>query len=197
MKITKSVLLVAAILASSAAVAYSPDELEKGCHKPKFTDFTLTEYKVPEKTETAPESEFSFKVQEWTNPDSIKLTIKKQPLPFTVESNSAFHKVKAKIPAEFTGKFARLDVSAKVIDGECHDATGWLLKIADKAPATTEPAPAAPATTEPAPVSPATTEPAPATPATTEPAPAIPATAEPASATSDVAPPTTEVLPTR
>ena len=40
MKITKSVLLVAALLASSAAVAYSPEELEKGCHKPKFTDFT-------------------------------------------------------------------------------------------------------------------------------------------------------------
>jgi hypothetical protein len=170
-------------LASSAAVAYSPEELEKGCHKPKFTDFTLTEYKVPEKTETAAESEFSFKVPAWTNPDSIKLTIKKQPLPFTIESNSAFHKIKAKIPAEFTGKFARLDVSAKVIDGECHDATGWLLKIADKAPATAEPVPATPATTEPVPVTPATTEPAPVEPATTE--------SEP------VAPPASEVVPTR
>ncbi len=178
MKITKSVLLVAALLASSAAVAYSPEELEKGCHKPKFTDFTLTEYKVPEKTETAPESEFSFKVQAWTNPDSIKLSIKKQPLPFTIESNSAFHKVKAKIPAEFTGKFARLDVSAKVIDGECHDATGWLLKIADKAPATTEAAAA-----EAAPVAPTTPEPVTATEATP--------------VTSDVAPPTTEVLPAK
>lgn len=188
MKIAKSVLLMAVMLASGTAVAYSPEELEKECHKPKFTDFTLTEYKAPQLIETPAEAEFSFKVQAFTNPESIRLTIKKQPLAFTVESNSSFHKVKAKIPAEFTGKFARLDVRAKVIDGECHEETGWLLKIADKAPA------AESTTTEAAP-----TEAAPAIPDKTETAPASTTTeAKPdEAATTNVAPPTTEVVPTR
>jgi hypothetical protein len=138
MKLTTPTLLLAMLLSQSAAYAYNPDELAKECHKPKFTDFTLTEYKVPEQVEIAPESDFSFKVQASTNPDSIKLLVKKQPLAFTIESNNSFHKIKAKIPAEFTGQFVRLNVSAKVIDGECHQEAGWLLKIADHAKPATE-----------------------------------------------------------
>jgi hypothetical protein len=127
-------LLVLLMLANSVAFAYSPDELAKECHKPKFTDFSLTEYKMPEQHEVAPESEFSFKVPVWTSVESIKVSIKDKAIAFTVESNNAFHKVKAKLPAEFTGKFVRLNVSAKVVDGICHQESGWLLKIADKAP---------------------------------------------------------------
>jgi hypothetical protein len=134
MNITKLIVLAVVLLANSAAFAYSPDELKKECHKPKFTDFTLTEYKVPEQREVAPESEFSFKVPAWTDPDSIKLTIKNHAIAFSIESNNNFHKVKAKLPAEFTGKFVRLDVRAKASDGVCHEEMGWLLKVADKAP---------------------------------------------------------------
>jgi hypothetical protein len=143
-KILKSILFTAVIMASGATLAYSPEELAKECHKPKFTDFTLKEYKAPENIETAPESEFSFKVPAFTNPETIKVTIKDHAIPFTVESNASFHKVKAKLPAEFTGKFARLNVSAKVIDGECHETTGWLLKVADKAAVEAAPAIAKP-----------------------------------------------------
>lgn len=152
MKLTKSVLFTAILLINGAAFAYSPEELAKECHKPKFTDFTLLDYKMPEKHEVTPESEFSFKVPAWTNPETIKLTAKNQAIPFTIESNSSFHKVKSKIPAEFTGKFFRLNVSAKVIEGTCHEETGWLLKVADKpAEVATETVPAvtpAPAITE-------------------------------------------------
>jgi hypothetical protein len=132
MNITKSIVLAALMLANGAAFAYSPEELAKECHKPKFTDFTLTEYKVPEQVEVAPESAFSFKVPAWTNPDTIKLNIKDKPIAFTIESNNSFHKVNAKIPAEYTGKFVRVNASAKVIDGACHHETGWLLKVSDK-----------------------------------------------------------------
>jgi hypothetical protein len=170
MKLTKSVLFTAILLMNSAAFAYSPEELAKECHKPKFTDFTLSEYKMPEQHEVAAETEFSFKVPVWTNPETIKLTAKNQAIPFTIESNSSFHKVKSKIPAEFTGKFFRLNVSAKVIDGVCHEETGWLLKVADKAavenaPVAAETSPAitpAPATTETIPAAPAEATPAPA-----------------------------------
>jgi hypothetical protein len=157
-KMLKSVLFMAVILANGAVFAYSPDELAKECHKPKFTDFTLIEYKAPENVEVAPESEFSFKVPAWTSAESIKLTIKDQPIAFTMESNSSFHKVKAKLPAEYTGKFVRLNVSAKVTDGICHDSTGWLLKVADKAPEVapaTETAPAVTPTPTPAETTPA------------------------------------------
>jgi hypothetical protein len=175
MKLTKSVLLTALLLMNGAAFAYSPEELAKECHKPKFTDFTLSEYKMPEQHQVAPETEFSFKVPAWTNKDTIKLTVKNQAIPFTVESNSSFHKITSKIPAEFTGKFFRLNVSAKVIDGVCHEETGWLIKVEDKAPA------AAPVAVETAPV-PATTETAPAaTPAEASPAP-VPTEASPAPA---------------
>jgi hypothetical protein len=136
MKLTKSVLFTAILLMNSAAFAYSPEELAKECHKPKFTDFTLLEYKMPEQYEVPAEAEFSFKAPVWTNPDSIKLMIKDRSIPFTIESNSSFHKVKSKIPAEFTGKFVRMNVSAKVIDGVCHEEAGWLLKVADNKPVT-------------------------------------------------------------
>jgi hypothetical protein len=171
MKLTKSVLLTALLLMNGAAFAYSPEELAKECHKPKFTDFTLSEYKMPEQHQVAPEAEFSFKVPAWTNKDTIKLTVKNQAIPFKVESNSSFHKVTSKIPAEFTGKFFRLNVSAKVIEGVCHETTGWLIKVADKAAAE-----AAPVAAETAPV---VTTPEPATVATeTAPVEASPAPAK-------------------
>ncbi|MDP3010314.1 MAG: hypothetical protein Q8N30_14765 [Methylococcales bacterium] len=201
MKLTKSVLLTALLLMNGTAFAYSPEELAKECHKPKFTDFTLPEYKMPEQHQVAPETAFSFKVPAWTNKDTIKLTVKNQAIPFTVESNSSFHKVTSKIPAEFTGKFFRLNASAKVIDGVCHEETGWLIKVEDKAPAEaapvaveTAPAPA-PAITETAPAiapaTPAAANPAPV-PATTETAPAVapatPAEASPAPVPTEASP---------
>jgi len=133
MNITKSIVLALVMLTSSTAFAYSPDELTKECHKPKFTDFTLTEYKVPEQHEVAPESEFSFKVPAWTSTDSIKLSVKDKAIAFTIESNNSFHKIKAKLPAEYTGKVVRLNARAKASEGTCHEETGWLIKIADKA----------------------------------------------------------------
>jgi hypothetical protein len=124
-------LSVTAILLNGVAVAYSPETTEQDCKPPRFTDFNLKEYKEPELIETAPESEFYFKVSPWADPSTIKLTAKKQPLAFNVESNSSFHKVKAKLPADLTGKFVRIDVSARAVLG-CDDQDGWLIKVAGK-----------------------------------------------------------------
>ena len=130
-KMCKYALFIAAVLFNGAAVAYSPEELEQTCKKPHFTDFNLTEYKAPDNTEIPPESEFIIKISAWTDPSTIKLTAKKQPLPFTVESNSTFHKVKAKLPASLNGSFVRIEVGAKAVLG-CGDKDGWLVKVADK-----------------------------------------------------------------
>ncbi|WP_262966039.1 hypothetical protein [Methylobacter psychrophilus] len=132
MKLTnpfKSTLFIAVILFNGAANAYSPEELDKECKKPRFTDFNLTEYKAPDNIEVAPESEFIIKISPWTNPSTIKLMAKKQPLAFTLESNTSFHKIKAKLPASLNGSYVRIDVSAKAALG-CEDKDGWLIKIA-------------------------------------------------------------------
>jgi len=130
-KLLKSALFIAVVLSNGSAVAYSPEELEKECKKPRFTDFNLTEYKAPDNIEVAPESEFIIKVSSWADPGTIKLIAKKEALPFKVESNSSFHLVKAKLPASLNGKYVRIDVSAKAEMG-CDDKTGWLVKVADK-----------------------------------------------------------------
>jgi hypothetical protein len=130
-KIFKSALFIAVVISNGAAFAYSPEETEQACKKPHFTDFNLTEYKAPDNIEIAPESEFIIKISAWADPSTIKLTAKKQPLAFTVESNSSFHKVKAKLPASLNGNFVRIEVSAKAVL-RCGDKDGWLVKVADK-----------------------------------------------------------------
>ncbi|TAL46713.1 MAG: hypothetical protein EPN89_09925 [Methylovulum sp.] len=133
MKITtifKSALLITTLVHGSAS-AYSPEEKDTVCKKPRFTDFTLTTYNAPENIEVAPESEFYFRVSAWADPSTISLTVKNKPLKFTVESNSSFHKVKAKLPAELTGQFARINTGAKALLG-CDDQAGWLVKVAKK-----------------------------------------------------------------
>lgn len=134
MKVTKiftSVLFFTTVLFSVSATAYSPEELEKTCKKPKFTDFNLPEYKAPSNIEISPESELIVKISAWADPTTIQLSAKKVPLDFTVESTSTFHKIKAKLPASLNGSFARINVSAEAITG-CDNAFGWLIKVADK-----------------------------------------------------------------
>lgn len=130
-KIVKSTLFIAAVFLNGAAFAYSPEMTEQDCKKPRFTDFNLSEYKAPENIEIAPESELSFKVSVWANPESITVTAKKQALPLTIESTTTFHKVKAKLPAAFNGGFVRINVSAKAVLG-CDEQGGWLVKVAEK-----------------------------------------------------------------
>ena len=131
MKITtlfKSALFATVLLVNTAAQAYSPEELAVSCKKPHFTDFTLTPYVATNDNEVPAESEFSIKVSPWADPSTIKVTAKNQVLPAKVESNSSFHKITAKLPAEYSGGFARVNVFAKAVLG-CDDSFGWLVKI--------------------------------------------------------------------
>lgn len=134
MRLVNTVKLSAMVLmlASSVEVwAYSAGEVEETCKKPQVREFSLPIYQEPEKIEVAPESEFSFKLSEWTDPQTIKITMKEQSVPFTVTTNSSFHKVTAKIPAELTGTFVRINLFSKAFLG-CYEREGWLIKVADK-----------------------------------------------------------------
>ena len=126
-----SATFVAACFFNATAMAYSPEMNELSCKKPKFREFNLTEYKAPEYKEVLPESSFSFTISVWANPETIKLSAKKQPLPFTVETTTTYHRVKSKLPASFNGQFVRVEASAKAVLG-CDEKDGWLVKVAAK-----------------------------------------------------------------
>ena len=134
MKLTKlfnPILFIVPVLFTNTVYAYDPGQVEEVCKKPQFRDFNLPIYQEPEKTEVPPESTLSFMVSPWAKADSIKLTAKNQNLEYVVESNSSFHRVKAKLPAAFNGQYVRIDVTAKA-DLGCYDKGGWLIKVADK-----------------------------------------------------------------
>lgn len=159
--IIKSASVLAILLAAQAANAYQDEKLEEICKKPKFTDFTLPEYHAETAVEIPPETTFEFKVSGWSNPETIRLTGHKEPIPFTVESNSSFHRIKAKMPADLTGKFVRIDAAVKAVLG-CEEKKGWLVKVAEKAAAPQpETPPAVPAAPPATPAEPAATAPAP------------------------------------
>lgn len=129
--VIKGTLAIMLFGVSVCSYAYSAGEVEEICKKPQVREFTLPVYQEPEKIEVASESEFSFKLSEWTDPATIKLTMKEQEVPFTVESNSSFHKVTAKIPAEYVGKYVRINLFSKAILG-CYAREGWLIKVSEK-----------------------------------------------------------------
>jgi hypothetical protein len=130
-KMLNPVLFTAAILFANTVNAYDPGMVEEVCKKPEFRDLSIPVYSEPEKREIAPESTFTIMISPWAKADTIKLTAKNQPLNFTIESNSSFHRIKAKLPAAFNGMFVRLNVSATANFG-CSDQNGWLVKVADK-----------------------------------------------------------------
>ena len=134
MKTTKTLspaLAIATVLFASTATAYDPGTTEEICKKPQFRDLNLPVYQEPDKIEVPPESTLSFLISPWAKPSTIKLTAKNQDLDFTIESNSSFHRVKAKLPAAFNGQYVRINVTAKAELG-CYDKNGWLIKVADK-----------------------------------------------------------------
>jgi hypothetical protein len=145
----KRAMFLLAVAASFDAAAYSNDKPEEPCRDPKIQEFNLPEYKAGQTKEVPAEADFSFVVSGWADPKKIKVTGKDKPIPFVVESADTFHRVKGKIPAEFTGKYVRLNVRIPAVLG-CYSTQGWLLKVADQAAATPSAAPAeqAPQATE-------------------------------------------------
>ncbi len=125
-------LIVGALVFSHPAMAYNPGTVEEQCAKPKFSSFSLSEYKSPDKLEVPAESAFSFRISNTIDPTTIKLLAKKKPIPFAVEDKNSFFLVKAQLPAEYNGQFVRLDVIANARLG-CKGLDGWLVKVAAKA----------------------------------------------------------------
>ena len=174
-KIGPGLLILLILLSSFEAAAYYDEKKDELCREPKIQEFNLPEYSAANMKEVPAEAEFSFVVSGWANPKKIKVMAKDKPIPFTVESSDTFHKVKGKIPAEYTGKYIRLNVRIPAVL-ECYSTQGWLLKVAGS-PSAGANAPAPAATPAPATSAPKT-EPA-ASPPAAEPAAPKPESAVP------------------
>ncbi|MBT3813193.1 MAG: hypothetical protein HOE45_03125 [Gammaproteobacteria bacterium] len=124
MKNFKFVSLIILTIFSTNLYAYgSSSSSKKACKKPKFTQFT-----PPHLTAVAAQSEFSFQASMLTNPDSIEVSVKKQPVEVTISKVNNAYTVSGRLPKTLTGTFARVKIDAKGINN-CKGSDGWLLKI--------------------------------------------------------------------
>lgn len=130
-KYLKLIPVFMAMVFAHNAAAYDPGMVEEVCKKPKFSNFSLSQYKAEDKLEVPAESEFSFVISNWIDPNSIKLTAKQKKVAFTVTDKNSFFLVHSKIPAEYSGQFVRFDVQAHAKLG-CKGLDGWLVKVVDK-----------------------------------------------------------------
>ena len=129
MKFTKLWVCFFLVAFNTNVSAYgSSGSSKKACKKPEFTKFTPVHL-----SEVVPESEFSFVASALTNPESIVVTIKKQPVDVTIKKLNNGYSVSGNLPASLEGTYARVDINAKGTNN-CKNNDGWLLKIAGTTP---------------------------------------------------------------
>ena len=107
--------------------AYGSSSSSNSCVKPKFSDFTPAENSA-----VATGSSFSFTTSENTNPNTIKVTIKDQPITLKIdtEHNGSF-KVSGKLPTLLkSGDYARISIVARG-QNDCAGDSGWFVKISE------------------------------------------------------------------
>ncbi len=140
-KISHSLHLIAlcTFLISAPSFAYDAGDTKELCFPPKFKTFS-----PPEKTPTTPvpevdpESKISFTVSGSADMESISAVAKNIPLQLNIEDKQSFYKVSANLPAELSGKFARIHLKATAMKGACDNKDGWLIKIRPQAQAAVE-----------------------------------------------------------
>jgi len=124
MKSYKPLWILMLMIATSNVWAYgSSSSSKKACNKPRFSEF------VPaDNAEVASKSAFSFVASANTNPESIIVTVKDQPLAVTIAPKNQGFQVTGTLPDTLKGSFARINITA---DGpnQCKGSDGWLVKI--------------------------------------------------------------------
>ena len=120
--------LAAVLVFSNSAMAYKSQYTSDGCKKPQFKNMLPEAYNSDTKIETDAEAEISFTVSSDIEPASINIVAKKIPLKYKHEFKGSFYQITAKLPAELSGKYARINVDATALMG-CVGKDGWLVKI--------------------------------------------------------------------
>jgi len=123
MKSYKPLWILMLMVATSNVWAYGSSSSKKACNKPTFSEFTPAN-----NAEVTAKSAFSFTASGNTNPESIIVTVKNQPVAVTVTPKNQGFQVAGTLPDTLKGSFARISITA---DGpnQCKGSDGWLVKI--------------------------------------------------------------------
>lgn len=109
---------------STNVLAYgSSSSSKKACTKPAFTQFAPAHLASVE-----PQSEFSFLASALTNPETIEVSVKKQPVDVVINKINKGYSVVGMLPESLQGTFARVNIKATGTN-KCMGNDGWLLKI--------------------------------------------------------------------
>jgi hypothetical protein len=123
MKTTIWICILGLSLFSTQLLAYGSSSSSKSCAKPSFSEFNPVD-----QTEVEPQSTFSFLASSGTNPKSIVVDIKKQPVDITVTPKGQGYQVTGKLPNDLAGTVARINITAES-PSNCKGNDGWLIKI--------------------------------------------------------------------
>lgn len=123
MKSYKPLWILMLMVATSNVWAYGSSSSKKACNKPTFSEFAPAN-----NAEVTAKSAFSFTASGNTNPESIIVTVKNQPVAVTVTPKKQGFQVAGTLPDTLKGSFARISITA---DGpnQCKGSDGWLVKI--------------------------------------------------------------------
>jgi len=123
MKSYKPLWILMLMVATSNVWAYGSSSSKKACNKPTFSEFTPAN-----NAEVKAKSAFSFTASGNTNPESIIVTVKNQPVAVTVTPKNQGFQIAGTLPDTLKGSFARISITA---DGpnQCKGSDGWLVKI--------------------------------------------------------------------
>ncbi|MDD1606740.1 MAG: hypothetical protein LUO95_10645 [Methylococcaceae bacterium] len=125
MKTTKLFWIFGLTIISTQVFAYGSSSSTKSCTKPHFSEF------VPaDKAQVAPQSTFSFTASAATNPKSIVVDIKKQPVAVTVTPKGQGYQVSGTLPSDLKATTARINITAES-PSNCKGSDGWLINITD------------------------------------------------------------------
>ncbi|MGR9037105.1 MAG: hypothetical protein ACU83O_11050 [Gammaproteobacteria bacterium] len=123
MNATKLFWMLALVSFADTAWAYGSSSSKKACEKPRFSEFS-----PPDKATVQPESAFSFIASGLTDPKTLKVAVKDQPVPISINPVNQGYQVKGTLPAALKGTFARISISAEGTN-RCKGSGGWLVNI--------------------------------------------------------------------
>jgi hypothetical protein len=133
MKIIKSLKnssILVVICFSTSSFAYNAGHVESSCKKPRFDSVVPDKRKKGDPVpEVGAESEIEFTVSGYADPTTIVAMAKKERLKLDIVDKNSFYRVTSMLPAVLNGKYARIDLKAKMQGGDCIGKGGWLLNI--------------------------------------------------------------------
>jgi hypothetical protein len=96
------------------------------CEKPHLSKFLPVKLAL-----VAPNSEFSFRVTNISNPDQISVTVKNIPVEIVADFKDPFYAVTAKLPDSLRNTVARINIKVSGKSSHCEAEDGWLVKISE------------------------------------------------------------------